>query len=185
MNGRATVLIVVCLVMVFPAQADEWRSKAGSRFGFETTFEGVAMPGDFAKFAVALSFDPARPVDGSLRVTVDLAAADMGDPDMNAVLYEPAWFDTQQFAAALYTSSEIVERSPGQFLAKGTLDLKGIREPVEVPFAWERSGDAAVMTGELTLDRTRFDVGSGEWASGDAIGIEVKLSFTVQLELAR
>lgn len=184
MNGRATALIVACLVMAFPAQADEWRSKEGSRFGFETTFEGVAMPGEFAKFAVAFSFDPARPGDGCLRVTVDLAAADMGDPDMNAVLYEPAWFDTQQFAAAIFTSSEIVELAPGEFLAKGTLDLKGIREPVEVPFAWDRTGDVAVMTGELELDRTRFDVGSGEWASGDAIGIEVKLSFRVQLEPA-
>lgn len=185
MSGRLLLLIVVCVSAVSPAVADDWRSTADSQFGFEATFEGVATPGMFTKFSVALDFDPLNPADGHLRVTVDLAAADMGDPDMNAVLYEPVWFDTDQFSVAVFESSEVSEQASGAFLATGTLDLKGIRKSVEVPFAWTQTDDVAVMSGELSIDRKQFDVGSGEWASGDAIGINVKLMFTVQLEHVR
>jgi hypothetical protein len=38
------------------------------------------------------------------------------------------------------------------------------------------------MSGEVVVDRTRFDVGSGEWESGDTIGTEVSVSFNVMLE---
>jgi polyisoprenoid-binding protein YceI len=184
MNLRL-ILIAACIAMASLAEAEEWRSATGSHFGFETTFEGVAMPGEFRLFSVALEFDPSRPDDSRLRVDVDLTAADMGDPDMNAVLVEPAWFDTQQFTTAVFESSEIVEQSAGAYLATGTLELKGVSKTVEVPFTWSRTGDAAVMAGALSIDRNQFDVGSGEWASGDSIGINVKLIFTVQLEHGR
>lgn len=180
---RSGLLIAAFFAVVSPAQADEWRSAENSEFGFEAIFEGVATPGKFTHFLVVLDLDPACAGNNKLRVTVDLTAADMGDPDMNAVLYEPAWFDTEHYAEAVFESSDIVEQSPGQFLATGMLDLKGARKTVAVPFSWTRSTDGASMKGELSLDRTRFDVGSGEWASDDAIGINVKLVFTVQLEL--
>jgi hypothetical protein len=38
------------------------------------------------------------------------------------------------------------------------------------------------MRGELAIDRTRFDVGSGEWSGGDTIGTEVRVRFEVILE---
>jgi hypothetical protein len=38
------------------------------------------------------------------------------------------------------------------------------------------------MSGEIVIDRTRFDVGSGEWASGEPIGIGVRVRFRVTLE---
>jgi polyisoprenoid-binding protein YceI len=184
MIARAILTMSACFATISLAQAGEWRSTDDSEFGFETTFEGVATPGEFTQFSVALDFDSSSPGDGRLRVTVDLTAADMGDPDMNAVLFEPAWFDTQNFETAVFDSSEIVERSPGEFLATGTLDLKGIRKTVNVPFAWTQTEDKAVMAGELTLDRNQFGIGNGEWASGDAIGIDVRLAFTVRLERA-
>ncbi|NQV86885.1 MAG: YceI family protein [Woeseiaceae bacterium] len=182
---RSGLLIAAFFALVSPAQADEWHSTENSRFEFETTFEGVATPGEFTHFLVVLDLDPASPDINGLRVTVDLTAADMGDPDMNAVLYEPAWFDTEHFAVAEFESGDIVEQSPGRFLATGMLDLKGTSKLVAVPFLWTRSGDTASMLGELLLDRTEFDVGSGEWASDDAIGINVKLMFAVQLELRK
>jgi polyisoprenoid-binding protein YceI len=37
------------------------------------------------------------------------------------------------------------------------------------------------MAGELTLDRTRFGIGSGEWATPDPIGLDVKVKFKVTL----
>ena len=38
------------------------------------------------------------------------------------------------------------------------------------------------MKGEVVVDRTQFDVGSGEWATGETIGIEVRVRFDLVLE---
>ena len=43
-------------------------------------------------------------------------------------------------------------------------------------------GKRASMQGELTLRRTDFNVGSGEWSTGESIGLDVTLRFNVQLE---
>jgi polyisoprenoid-binding protein YceI len=181
MNLRLPLLLLGCCVAAVPASADQWHSTAGSRFHFEATIESVATPGEFKNFAVLFDFDPAHPDASKLRVTVDLTAADLGDPDMNAALFDAAWFDTAQFAEAVFDSVAVAEQSPGHYLASGTLDLKGVQKTIAVPFAWVSAADTASMAGELTLDRTEFAVGSGEWASGGTIGIPVRLKFVVQL----
>ena len=63
-----------------------------------------------------------------------------------------------------------------------SLCVQDRRRPVSVPFQWRESGGRANMRGELVLDRTRFDVGSGEWATGEPIGTGVRVSFDVTLE---
>ncbi len=115
-------------------------------------------------------------------MTVDLRTADMGDPDMNAVLFDPAWFDVGQFTEAVYESDNLSQTSPGEYVAAGTLNLKGISKTIDVPFSWTQLDDAASMRGQFVLRRTDFDVGSGEWATDDAIGVDVSLAFVVQLQ---
>lgn len=175
--GLACLLIVISL----PVIAAEWQGTEGSEFTFEVAFEGVPTPGEFREFDVNLDFDPACPESGKLRVTVNLKAADMGDPDMNDVLFDTAWLYVEQFTEAVFVSDTITEQAPGEFVATGTLDVKGTVRAVAVPFSWTSSGDQATMQGNLILQRTDFDVGSGEWATDDAIGIDVTLDFTVQL----
>jgi len=178
---RYDLLASLCIVISIPVCAAEWQSTEGSKFTFEVTFEGEPIPGEFRDFDVNLDFDPACLDSARLRVTVDLRAADMGDPDMNDVLFDPVWFDIEQFTEAVFVSDAIVEQASGEFIATGTLDLKGTSGHVAVPFSWTRPGDQATMQGGLVLKRSDFDVGSGEWATDDAIGIDVTLNFTVQL----
>ncbi len=180
---QRALLASVCIAILLPVCAAEWRSTEDSEFTFTVTFEGEPISGQFGDFDVDLDFDPACLDLARLRVTVGLSAADMGDPDMNDVLFDPAWFDIQQFPEAGFVSDAIIEQSTSEFIATGTLELKGTVKKVAVPFSWTRSGDQATIEGELVLQRTDFGVGSGEWATDDAIGIDVKLNFTVQLLL--
>jgi polyisoprenoid-binding protein YceI len=174
----AVALLTVCGA----ARSEEWRSIDGSRFSFAATFEGEVLEGEFRDFAVELEFDPDAPEAARLRVTVPLAKADMGDADMNAILRDAAWFDVQQFSTAVYKSTSIDAASTGSYVARGVLDLKGVQQAVAVPFKWDREGDGAVMSGEFALRRTDFGVGTGEWGSGDQVGLAVNLAFRIQLE---
>lgn len=182
MNGLRVIVITQMLLATVQASAAEWRMLAESEFIFESTFEATVLPGRFPKFDVALEFNPDHPDAGHLQVTVDLEGATMGDPDIDAAIAGPEWFHIEDSPLASFTSDEIVALAPGQYVAKGELDLKGIRKKVDVPFTWSVSGKVAEMAGELTLQRTDFDIGSGEWSDGKAIGLSVRLIFTVHLE---
>jgi len=174
--------IISLSLSALSANADTWRMGENSILTFESTFEGSPLPGHFRHFDVSLDFDPANPCTGHLVVSVDLASADMDDPDINAAIAEPAWFDVAGFPQAVFDGAKIVAETQDAFVASGELILKGVSRVVEVPFTWSESGNSGEMRGEFTLRRSDFDIGSGEWSSGEQIGIDVRLQFSVHLE---
>jgi polyisoprenoid-binding protein YceI len=176
------VVAFFCSIATLAASADPWRMSDDSSFTFETEFEGTPLPGNFGEFAVLLEFDPQHPADGHLRVTVDLTGIDMGDPDMNDAIAAPEWFDFVGFPQAIYDSTDISQTPSGSFVARGELNLKGVRRNVEVPVIWSDAEDTASMRGAFTVRRGDFSIGSGEWAIGEQIGNEVDLQFSLELE---
>jgi polyisoprenoid-binding protein YceI len=179
MTMRYTPLLL--LLFTLPGHAAEWRLLDPSEFTFEATFEGASAPGRFEQFEIDMEFDPADPGAGHLRVTVSLAAADMGDSDMNTIIADPIWFDVGHYPRAVFESERIEARAPGNFVATGVLNLKGISQTVAVPFTWSEQAAQANMRGTFVVQRIAFNVGSGEWATGDAIGIDVQLQFDLSL----
>lgn len=170
------------LVFIGVADAAQWRmDPAASRLDFRASYEGADAPGAFKQFDTRLRFDPARPAGSQLQVTVKLSSIDMGSAELNDGVREPEWFDLKRFPEAEFTSADIQQTAPGRYVARGTLKLKDSQQPVTVPFTWKESGKSADMTGNLTLNRTSFNVGTGEWKSGNVIGLDVKVAFTVRL----
>ncbi len=177
------LLILASAMLATTAAAGEWRSTKGSRLSFEATIENDPLPGEFKAFDVTLDFDPDNLDAARLVVTVDLTAADLDDDEMNEILFDVGWFHTNKHKEAIFTSAEIVTSGDG-YEARGTLDLKGRKSEVIVPFRWHPDGGRAVMTGRATIDRSQFRVGSGEWAGDDAVRHAVELAFKVALEAA-
>jgi polyisoprenoid-binding protein YceI len=154
---------------------------AASRLAFRASYQGQAAPGVFREFDARLRFDPARSADNRLDVTVKLASADMGSGEINDGIREPEWLHPARFPEAEFHASDIRPNGPDRYVAVGTLRVKGVERNVEVPFTLTMSGGTADMAGEVTLDRTAFGIGTGEWASGDLIGLDVKLTFNLRL----
>ncbi len=165
--------LVTLFLLSAPAFAD-WQSTDQSTLEFEASFEGSPLPGEFPEFAVR--FDPEA---SELRVTINVSRADLGDDDMNAVLFDAAWFGTEHESAVFEATS--LEPSDDGYVAVGTLELKGVTSEVTVPISWSEAGDTATMRGEFELDRTAFDVGTGEWSTGESIALEVIVRFDVSL----
>lgn len=183
MNARAACLGLLLVGAVAPAGAAQWRSDPGaSRLTFRASYQGEPAPGRFTQFDARVRFDPARPAEGRLEVTVRLDSVDMGSSDINDAIREPDWFDLKRFPQAEFRSRAIRQVAAGRFVAHGTLHIKGTGREVAVPFAWEGGGKSATMAGELALSRGAFGIGAGEWASGEMIGLEVNVAFNVRLE---
>jgi polyisoprenoid-binding protein YceI len=164
-------------------QAKQWQMvPAESQLEYVATYEGQAAPGEFRRFETDIDFSPQSPQSGHLNVRVDLGSADMYSADVNEAIMEKEWLDAPNVGPARFTSTEFAALGKNRFVAKGTLQIKGVKTDLDVPFTWEERGSGAVMTGSVTLDRTRFDIGTGEWASPSPIGLDVKVNFHVLLE---
>jgi len=167
------------------ASAADWKMEpASSRLEFTATFEKTPAPGVFRRFDVKLDLEPDKPDTGRLDVTIDVASADMSSADINKAIAGVEWFDFARFARAEFHSSEIRRTEGGDYTARGTLSLKGVQQPLEVPFSFRESGGGANMEGSLVLKRGVFGIGTGEWTATDVIGADVTVVFRVRLRKA-
>jgi len=182
--GHAIVGLLALLVSG-AAGAGEWVSDAAdSRLEFVASYTGSDLPGSFSRFVVDMTFDPQQPEAGRLVVTVDITSADMGGDDMNQAVTGAAWLDVAEFASATFTSDAISMPESGAYLAAGTLELKGVRRAVSVPFTWREEGEHASMRGELSLQRLDFGIGTGTWAATDEVAADVRVGFDIVLRRA-
>src|SRR5437879_1021216 len=184
MKGIGPVL-ALCGLLAFaprPAQGADWKmDPAGSKLEFIATFEKTAAPGEFKEFDARLRFDPDQPAGSRLDVTVKVTSADMNVADVNKEIRGKDWFDYAAFPQAEFRSTELRRIEGNRYVARGTLTLKGVKQPVEVPFTWTAAGGGAAMEGEFTLKRNAFGIGLGEWKATDTIGADVKVRFKVKL----
>jgi polyisoprenoid-binding protein YceI len=108
-------------------------------------------------------------------------SADMNSADVNRAIAGVEWFDFARFPRAEFAATDIRRIDTGRYSAQGMLSLKGVRQPVDVPFSWAETGDTARMEGEFVVRRAAFGIGTGEWAATRVIGADVKIRFHVRL----
>lgn len=183
MIGRATAWLITLLALGTHAAATEWRMDPDqSRLEFVARWEGNEVPGVFREFDTRLSLRPDAPENSRLEVVVAIVSADMDSDDINEGIAGSEWFDSARFPQARFTSTAIQALGDQRYEALGTLTLKDAAREVRVPFAFTETGTGARMSGELSLQRTDFNIGTGEWSAGDIIGLEVDVRFEVALE---
>jgi polyisoprenoid-binding protein YceI len=128
-----------------------------------------------------MHFDADRPTEGRLDVTIVVKSADMNSADVNTAIAGADWFDFVRFPQAEFHAKDISKTGAGRYLARGMLKVKGVQQPVEVPFTWSETGDAARLEGEIIVKRGAFGIGTGEWAATSVIGADVKVKFNVRM----
>ena len=168
-------------VPAIPAVAADYVQAPGSSLAFASRYDGEVFTGRFSEFATKLNFDPARPEAGKLDVTIGLASAATGNADRDSTLKTADFFDVAKFAQARYSASGFRRLADGRYVADGTLELRGVRKPVTLTFAWT-GGTQPVLEGKAVVKRLDFGVGGGDWADTSAIPDEVNISTRVALK---
>jgi polyisoprenoid-binding protein YceI len=180
--GLALLAVILLVPRSSLAQEHGWTMDAAtSRLGFTAIVERSALAGAFREFEGRIRLDSERPAASRLDVTVAMKSADMNDAELNRTLRGAEWFDVDRFPRAEFHATGIQQTAPGRYLAHGILRLKGVQQPVEVPFTWVQMGDAAKMEGELVIPRGAFGIGTGQWAATTLVGPDVKVGISVRL----
>jgi polyisoprenoid-binding protein YceI len=154
-----------------------------STVGFAVPYLAGTFQGTFSDFDARLS-------DGVLRGTAEVGSVQVKDPNLEAHLQDPEFFDAERYPQLSFEAQEIT-RSGDDLTIAGKLTLKGHTETVEIkghvtdpapdPYGGERFG----LQLEAIVDRTIFGLNwNNPLPSGDP-SLANDVTIIVDLQLAK
>jgi polyisoprenoid-binding protein YceI len=174
------VFLAGLVLAASPVVAADYVQAPGSTLAFAGTYEGEAFTGRFPGFVTRFSFDPAQLANARLDVTIPLATASTGNSDYDGEMRGSSFFNAAKFPQARYTATSFRALGGNNFVADGTLNLRGVSKPVALTFTWT-PGAQPVLSGKASVKRLDFGVGQGDWSETDlipnAIAVSTKVIF--------
>jgi polyisoprenoid-binding protein YceI len=152
-----------------------WKVAPQSTLSFDTAWSGQPIRGRFDRWTADVAFSPETLDRSHVRVTVDVASAGTGDGERDASLKSGDWLDADTHPKAVFTASRFEKTGAETYVAHGSLELRGVRRRVDLPFRLRTLGDTAHVTGRTTIQRSDFGVGRGEWTATDQIPAAVSI----------
>ncbi len=174
---------VVAASAAEPSTPFNWTvDKAKSRIEFTGSQTGKDFTGSFADYEAAIRLDPADLSSAHIKVTIDMASAETGDRQRDDALPSSDWFSVKDFPTAVFDATEIRAVGAG-YEALGKLTIRGVSKDLILPFSLAIAGDRAKAEGAVSLLRTDFGVGQGDFSTGEWVGLDVKVA--IHIEAAR
>jgi polyisoprenoid-binding protein YceI len=150
-----------------------------SRLGFAAAMNGQSFDGQFRRWAAQIRFDPAHLDLSSVRVVIDTGSAATGDQSRDEALPTADWFAIQAFPRASFTSRSFKSLGQNRYQVDGDLKIRDVSRPVSFPFQLAILGNNARMAGRLSIDRTVFGVGQGQFKGTDTVAAKVDVVIAV------
>ncbi len=174
------LFLAAALLTAPPALAAEWTLQpAASTLGFSGTQTGTAFTGTFTQWNAQITYDPAYPEAAHVKITIHTASAHTGDTQRDTALPGTDWFSAAAFPQAVFDATGFTPLGGDKFTTTGTLTIRGVTKKLTLPFTLDVSGKTATAKSSLTLPRTDYGVGQGNWSSGDWVGLNAGVNFTL------
>ncbi len=175
------------LVIVLPASAGAavWHMRpAESTITITATQQGASFTAQFKKFDTEIKFDPKDLAHSSVTATIDTGSFDSQSSDRDPEVKSSDWFDIAKFPVAKFQTKSFKDLGGGKYQAVADLTIRDVTKEVVLPFSLAIKGNVAKMTGSLSLLRTDYGVGQGQWSSTDWVGGGVKVNVALTADEA-
>ncbi|WP_033067293.1 YceI family protein [Thalassospira australica] len=163
--------------------ADPWVVDANeSEIEFTGTQLGAEFEGEFESFDATIVFSPDDLAGSAVEVVIDIASVNTQNADRDSQIVSADWFDAAQWPTAKFVTKSFREIAPGKYEAVADLTIRDVTREVTMPFDLEITGNEAEAEGKVTIKRTDFGVGQGQWIDttqvGDAVTIKIEIEAT-------
>ena len=127
-----------------------------------------------------IKFDPAALATSSVSVTINTGSVTASDGQVQSALTGSDWFDTGAHSQATFSATSFSAKGRDRFVANGTLTLRGVSQPLLLPFTLKIDGDQAMMRGSAIIDRIKFGVGQADWKATTDVPANVNVSIWIK-----
>lgn len=146
-----------------------------SKLQFEASLYKAPFTGEFGNFNGTIIFNPDDLSTAKADITIDMAKVATGDTDRDSNIVGTDWFDSEKFPQSRFVSTKFEKADGNNYMAIGDLTIRDKTMPLIIPFTLEIKDNTAHMLGEITLNRTNFGVGQGQWADESTVGHDVRV----------
>jgi len=170
--------------------ATQWTiDKAHSNIEFSVSHFFTQVEGNFTDYEATVLFSPDNLAESSIDVTIPVASINTGNNRRDGHLQSPDFFNAEKYPNITFVSDNIESVGNNEFVANGTLTIKDISKQIELPFTLLGVKDNPFKEGTLVagisasteINRTDFEVGTGDWASDAVVGDNVKINLNLEL----
>ena len=154
-----------------------------SSVGFGVEYMAGTFTGTFNEFAVAVA-------GGVLTGSAKVASVQVKDPNLEAHLQTPDFFDAERHPELTFRSSSI-ERRGDELTIDGEITIKGHSEPVQItgvtsqPIVDPYGGTRYGLKLEATIDRDSFGVSWNNPLPSGELALSNKVVLIADLQLSR
>jgi polyisoprenoid-binding protein YceI len=154
-----------------------------SNVGFAVEYMAGTFTGTFSDFDAAVT-------DGVLQGSAKVASIQVKDPNLEAHLQSPDFFDAERHPELSFRSTSI-GRNGDELRIEGEITIKGHTEPVELtglvsdPIADPYGGTRYGLRLETTIDRERFGISWNNPLPNGEPALANEVVLTAELQLAR
>ncbi|SDJ14409.1 cytochrome b/b6 domain-containing protein [Salipiger marinus] len=156
-------------VPALAAAPSDWQVTEGA-LALRLRQMGREIEGEFSSWTAAITFEPRDSEGPAGEVTVVIAIPSLTLGSVSQQAMGADFFAADSFPTATFTATLL--RRAEDYLARGTLSLRGVEQPLDLPFTLRLDGDKAVMLGSTVIDRRSFGIGE-TMSDGDQLGFEV------------
>ena len=154
-----------------------------SSVGFGVEYMAGTFSGTFNEFDVAIT-------DGVLQGSAKVASVQVKDPNLEAHLQTPDFFDAERHPELSFRSNSI-ERQDEELKIDGEITIKGHTEPVLItgvisePIVDPYGGTRYGLKLEATIDRDRFGVSWNAALPNGEPAMSNQVTITAELQLSK
>jgi len=192
-SPAATILLILVAPVMARAQTPPegvyMLDRAASMVSF--TLYGSAIfkikkNGYFKDFSGLVSYDPARPADTRVDLTVNAASIDTQNSAHDELLRSDEFFDVQHYPTIHFASESADMRPDGTLSVTGDMTIRGITKRMTIPVTLRPATPAGTTTpgaafdSTFQIDRTEFGLNG----SASQYGFHVSISKKVQIHIA-
>jgi len=148
--------------------------------------EWVMQPDDSALTFTA--WQSRSPIEGrfeEFEATIVMNSATTDDDSRDETLKSQSLFNVESYPSGSFIAQGF-EKGEGEnaYLAPGELTLRGVTNPVTLPFTLviegEGSGARAHAEGSITIKRLDYGVGQGDWADTSTVADKVDIGLDIR-----
>lgn len=177
MRWTIALLAAALFVATSASAAQHWSvNPAKSKLGFTVTWSGEPFNAVFRSWKADIDFDPVDLAHSRALITIDLGSETSSDPETDDGIKGAEGFAASQFPTATFRTAAFTHKAGNQYVATGSLSIKGVSRTITLPFTLTLSGNTAHVVGKAQVIRTDFEVGTGEWAKADPVAREVTIN---------
>ena len=137
---------------------------------------GIKTGGDLSGLKGTIRFDPVNILVWSFDVTVASSTINTDNETRDKHLKKDDYFDVARHPVLHMLSTKIeATETQGIYRFTGTLTIKGVTKPVQFPFKVNKLKDGYVFSGEFSINRLDFGIGSSSISLADDLKVSLKV----------